>query len=204
MSANDNGKHGTGTDAVRAAINPEEWAPFQEMATPICVSSIYKWDDTGCGAGLTYGYSRESNATRAVLERKLAHMEGGTHGMIFASGMAAAMPIFQLLSSGDEIVFSAHTYANNVVFGIDFCQRMNVTLKLIDFSAEGALDEALSEKTKIVWFDSVSNPLLRMLDVGRVCQRVKEFSTSIITVVDNTFATPCFQVRHCGMLETLA
>lgn len=137
-------------------------------------------------------YSRSGNPTRSALESSLAALEGGTHAFAFASGLAAANALLQgVLSSGDHVVAGQDLYGGCWRLFRRVFERFGVSVSLIDAANPEALRAAITPRTRLLWLESPSNPLLRLVDLAAACAFAR--SKGILSVVDNTFATPILQ-----------
>lgn len=161
------------------------------IMTPIYQTSTYRQEGVGRHRG--YEYSRTGNPTRTALERCLAALDDGSHGLAFASGMAAIDAIVHLLLPGD------HVLAVNDLYGGTYRLFENVYAKLgITFSYSAAEDPAeflanLRPETRLVWLETPSNPLLRLCDIAAISELSKRGRPEVMVAVDNTFATPYLQ-----------
>lgn len=161
------------------------------IMTPIYQTSTYRQEGVGRHRG--YEYSRTDNPTRTALERCLAALDDGSHGLAFASGMAAIDAIVHLLLPGD------HVLAVNDLYGGTYRLFENVYAKLgITFSYSAAEDPAeflanLRPETRLVWLETPSNPLLRLCDIAAISELSKRGRPEVMVAVDNTFATPYLQ-----------
>ena len=168
------------------------------MAPPIYQTSTYEQDAVG-RPRRGYEYARSQNPTRERLERAIAALEGGRHGFAFASGSAATAAIAEFAAAGDEIVVGDDVYGGTY----RYLERVRkpgagVTTEFVDLaSGVDALWEALSERTSLVWFETPTNPLLKVVDIAAVAatvrRRVAEGGRRPLIVVDNTFASPAIQ-----------
>jgi cystathionine beta-lyase/cystathionine gamma-synthase len=184
------------TIAVHAGAEPDELTGA--VAPPIYQTSTYEQDAVG-KPRRGYEYARSQNPTRDRLERAVAALERGTHGFAFASGSAATAAIAQLAEPGDEVVVGDDVYGGTY----RYLQKVrlpggNVDSNFVDLtSGMDALWEALSERTRLVWFESPTNPLLKTVDIGEVARtverRASEGGRRPLIVVDNTFASPAIQ-----------
>ncbi len=174
------------TLAIHSGERPDR--AFGAITAPIYQTSTFVFEDIGKTKG--YDYSRTANPTRKVLEDTIARLEGGKAGFAFATGMAAEATVIHLLKAGDHIVSGDDVYGGsyrlfqNVMtdFGLEFTfVRMN--------SRESILD-AIRPNTKMLWLETPSNPLLNIVDVEMVVDIAKKHN--LLTVIDNTFATPYF------------
>jgi cystathionine gamma-synthase len=183
------------TLAVHAGAEPDELTGA--VAPPIYQTSTFAQDGVG-RPRLGYEYARSQNPTRDRLERAVATLEGGAHGVAFASGSAATAAIADLAGPGDEIVVGDDVYGGTFRYLERVHRAKGVDARYVDLaSGQDALWEALSERTRLVWFETPSNPHLRIVDipatVGTVARRAAEGGRRPLVVVDNTFASPALQ-----------
>jgi cystathionine gamma-lyase len=158
--------------------------------TPVYMTSTYVQESPGVFKD-GYDYSRSKNPTRTALEANLASLEGGKHGLSFSSGLGAMDCVLHQLKSGDHIVLSDDVYGGSFrlidkVFkhqGLD-CSRVDMT------DLEGA-SKVFTSKTKLVWLETPSNPMLKVIDIAAVAKLARRVGA--LLVVDNTFATPFLQ-----------
>ncbi len=142
------------------------------------------------GGTSQYIYSRHANPTVETAEAKIAALEGAEAAMVTSSGMAAtATALFGLLSSGDELVTSAAIYGGTVQLMTTFLRRFGVTVRVVPASED--LVAHIGPATKVVWFESPTNPTLRCLDIARVAAACR--ARGVVSVFDNTFASPINQ-----------
>ena len=184
------------TLAVHAGAEPDELTGA--VAPPIYQTSTYQQDAVG-KPRRGYEYARSQNPTRERLERAIAELEGGRHGFAYASGSAATAAIAELAEPGEEIVVGDDVYGGTY----RYLERVRkpgggVTPTFIDLSSGmDGLWESLSEKTRLVWFESPTNPLLKTVDLAEVRavvdRRAAEGGRRPTIVVDNTFASPAIQ-----------
>jgi cystathionine gamma-lyase len=135
-----------------------------------------------------YDYARSSNPTRKALEQNIASLEGGRHGLMFASGLAAQAACIHLLSSGDHVVLSDDVYGGTYRQFDKVFKQFGVTYTRVDMTDLNATEAAFTGKTRMLWTETPTNPLLKVIDIGAVARLAK--GKGAITVVDNTFATP--------------
>jgi len=183
------------TLAVHAGAEPDELTGA--VSPPIYQTSTFAQDGVGRPRG-GYEYARSQNPTRERLERAVATLEGGTHGIAFASGSAATAAIAELAGSGDEIVVGDDVYGGTFRYLERVRRGAGVEARYVDLaSGQDALWEALSERTRLVWFETPSNPHLKVVDiaatVATVARRGTEGGRRPLVVVDNTFASPALQ-----------
>jgi cystathionine gamma-lyase len=160
------------------------------VITPIYATSTYVQSSPGVHQG--YEYSRTSNPTRDALQASVANLEGGAAGFAFASGMAATATILELLDSGSHII------AMNDLYGGTYRLLENVRkrsaghkVSFVDLSDPKALEAAIRPDTRLVWVETPTNPLLKLVDLSAVAAIAKRHR--LISVCDNTFATPYIQ-----------
>lgn len=161
------------------------------VVPPIYQVSTYKQDGVG-GLRGGYEYSRSANPTRTALEENLAALEGGRRGLAFASGLAAEDCLLRtLLSPGDHVVIPNDAYGGTFRLFAKVVARWGVEWSVADTSDPAAVRAALTPKTKVVWVETPSNPLLGITDIAAVAQIARDAGARL--VVDNTFATPYLQ-----------
>src|SRR5205814_8041801 len=131
------------------------------------------------------------NPTRDALEGCLAALEGGPHGLAFASGLAATDAILHLLDAGDHVVHSDDVYGGTFRLFDKVFRRLGLSFTAVDMTKPGAVARAATERTRLVWVESPTNPMLKVVDLAAVAAEAK--SVGAKTVVDNTFATPFLQ-----------
>ncbi|MFH9663066.1 cystathionine gamma-synthase [Streptomyces sp. NPDC017248] len=161
------------------------------VVPPIYQVSTYKQDGVG-GLRGGYEYSRSANPTRTALEENLAALEGGRRGLAFASGLAAEDTLLRtLLSPGDHVVIPDDAYGGTFRLFAKVITRWGVQWSVADTSDPAAVRAAITPKTKAVWVETPSNPLLGITDIAAVAQVAHDAGARL--VVDNTFATPYLQ-----------
>lgn len=186
---------GFGTLAVHAGAEPDELTGA--VAPPIYQTSTYAQDGVG-RPRRGYEYARSQNPTRERLERAVAALEGGRFGIAFASGSATTAALAQLAPSGTEIVVGDDVYGGTYRYFERVHRPMGVGSRYVDLTAgPDALWEALGERTRLVWFETPTNPLLKLVDIGAMARTVDERRVAggerPLVVVDNTFASPALQ-----------
>jgi cystathionine gamma-lyase len=160
------------------------------LIAPIFQTSTYEQESPGQDKG--FNYSRTNNPSRQRLEAVLAELEGVQHAAVFASGLAAENAVFQAyLRPGDEIVLPTDVYGGTYRILNKVFQPIGVVVRQIDFSDASALDAAITSRTKLVWIESPTNPRLLVYDI--IAISLLAHTRGAFVVVDNTFATPCFQ-----------
>lgn len=161
------------------------------VVPPIYQVSTYKQDGVG-GLRGGYEYSRSANPTRTALEENLAALEGGRRGLAFASGLAAEDCLLRtLLSPGDHVVIPNDAYGGTFRLFAKVVSRWGVEWSVADTSDPAAVRAAITPKTKAVWVETPSNPLLGITDIAALSQVAREAGAKL--VVDNTFASPYLQ-----------
>src|ERR1041385_2582566 len=136
-------------------------------------------------------YSRYTNPNRAALERCLAELEGGAAASAFASGSAATMTLLQALGPGSHVILPDDAYFGTIKLARDVLGPWGLELSLVDMTDLGQVRAAMRADTKLVWVETPSNPLLRVVDIAGVCAIAAEHGT--ICAVDNTWGTPVLQ-----------
>lgn len=180
-------KHRFETRAIHAGCEPE--AGTGAIMTPIFQTSTYVQQSPGRDKG--FDYSRTHNPTRTALEENIASLEEASYGLAFSSGMAAISAITQLLSAGDHIISCDDVYGGTFRLFDKVMKRYHLEFDFIDITDTQSLEVHVKDSTKIVWLESPSNPLLKIMDIEAIAEWSKK--NNILTVVDNTFATPFFQ-----------
>jgi cystathionine beta-lyase/cystathionine gamma-synthase len=174
------------TSAIHGSSAPDP--AYGAVMPPVYLSSTYAF--RGVGQPGPFDYARSGNPTRAGLEETLAMLDGGVRGFAFATGMAAEATALALLSAGDHLLVHDDLYGGTYRLISEVCRRHGVEVEFINLRDQAAFLDALRPTTKAVWFESVTNPLLNVLDIEplvRVCR-----PRQILTICDNTFLSPCF------------
>ena len=160
------------------------------VMTPIYATSTYEQEGPGEHKG--YEYSRSANPTRKALEDCISDLEDGMSGHAFASGMAATSTIIDLLDSGDHIVACDDLYGGTDRLFENVKKRSSgIHCDFVDFSDQKNIENAINEKTKMIWLETPTNPLLKVIDLEKIADLIKD--KDIITVCDNTFCSPWVQ-----------
>ena len=160
------------------------------VVAPIFQTSTYEQDEPGHDKG--FSYSRTNNPTRQRLETVLAELEGVKHAAAFASGLAAENAVLQAyLRPGDEIIIPRDVYGGTYRILNKVYQAFGIVTRQIDTGDLKAVEATLTPKTKLVWIETPTNPRLLITDIAAVCKLAH--ARGALVVVDNTFATPCFQ-----------
>ncbi len=160
------------------------------VMTPIYATSTYAQESPGKHKG--FEYSRTQNPTRFAYERCIANLESGERGFAFASGMAAIATILELFSPGDHIVACDDLYGGTYrLFENVKKQSSGLDFSLVDFTDINKVADAIKSQTKLIWVETPTNPMLKIIDLEKIAALAKKHN--IISVVDNTFATPIIQ-----------
>jgi cystathionine beta-lyase/cystathionine gamma-synthase len=175
------------TRAVHAGQVPEPLAGA--VMTPIYQTSTYV--QQGLGKNKGYEYARTSNPTREALERNVAALEGARHGFAFSSGLAALDAVIKLLSAGDHVVSGENVYGGSHRQMTHIWARLGLTFTFVDGGDTAAVAAAVTPKTKLVYAETPTNPMMRLCDLAATGEIARQ--ASALFVVDNTFATPFFQ-----------
>jgi cystathionine gamma-lyase len=160
------------------------------IMTPVYQTSTYVQQSPGVIID-DYDYARSSNPTRKALEENIASLEGGRHGLMFASGLAAQAAAIHLLQTGDHAVISDDVYGGTYRQFDKVFKQFGITYTRADMTDLNAVEAAFTSKTKLVWIETPTNPLLKVIDITAVARLAK--SKSATTVTDNTFGTPVLQ-----------
>ncbi|GAB3912492.1 cystathionine gamma-synthase [Larkinella knui] len=175
------------TKAIHAGIEPDPTTGA--IMTPIYQTSTYVQESPGKHKG--YEYARTQNPTRTVLQNNLAALENGKHGICYASGLAATDAILKLFKPGDEIIASSDLYGGTYRIMVRVFQEYGIKFTFIGLENPSALETAITPETKMVWIETPTNPLLRIVDIEAIAAITKAKNT--LLVVDNTFASPYLQ-----------
>ncbi|MCI5057701.1 MAG: cystathionine gamma-synthase [Flavobacteriales bacterium] len=176
-----------GTKVIHAGLEPDE--STGAIMTPIYQTSTYAQRVPGEHKG--YEYSRTQNPTRHALEKNLASLENAKHGLCYSSGMAAIDSIVHLLEPGDEIVSTNDLYGGSFRLFRGVYEKFGIKSHFINLSDIDALQQSINEKTKLIWIETPTNPLLHVFDIQKICEIAHQ--KNILVCVDNTFATPYLQ-----------
>lgn len=179
---------GFATRCIHAGQEPDP--STGAVMPPIYTTSTYAQSSPGVHKG--YDYSRTRNPTRNAWERCIADLEGGARGFAFASGMAATSTVIELLDAGSHIVAMDDLYGGTFrLFERVRRRTANLDITFADLSSMEALQAAVRPKTRMIWIETPTNPTLRLVDIAQVAEFAHK--RGILTVVDNTFASPYIQ-----------
>ena len=175
------------TKAVYVGVDKDK--AYNSVITPIYPTSTFRFDALGKNRG--FDYTRSGNPTRKALEENIAALEGGIGASATATGMAAITAVLFLCKPGDHIVTGDDIYGGSYrVFEYVF-KNMGLSFSYVNMRDVSKVKNAVTSKTKIIWIETPSNPLLHIVDMGAVIGFAKK--KKILTVVDNTFLSPYFQ-----------
>lgn len=181
----DHSKHGFGTRAVHAGQRPDPVTGA--VMTPVYYTSTYAQEAPGVHKG--FEYSRTHNLTRFALEANLAALEGGAHGFAFASGLAATSTVLQLFDAGTHVVACDDMYGGTFRLFDKVYRRLGFDFSYVDpVAGAAAVDAAIRPTTKMVWVETPTNPMLKLVDLAAVADVCKR--RGVLLAVDNTFMTP--------------
>ncbi|HEV7349131.1 cystathionine gamma-synthase [Telluribacter sp.] len=176
-----------GTKAIHAGVEPDPTTGA--IMTPIYQTSTYVQESPGKHKG--YEYSRTHNPTRTALQKALAALENGQHGICYASGLAATDAVLKLFRPGDEIISTNDLYGGTYRIMKRVFEPFGQVFHFVDMSDTANIERVISDKTKMIWVETPTNPLLRIIDIEAVAKLARD--RGIMCVVDNTFATPYLQ-----------
>lgn len=181
-------RRGFATRAIHAGQQPDPTTGA--IMTPIYATSTYVQDSPGVHKG--WEYSRTHNPTRAAYEACIADLEGGTAGFAFASGMAAVSTAMDLLDAGDHVIAMDDLYGGTYRLFTKVKERTSgLKFSLVDLSDLDALEAAIRPETRMIWIETPTNPMLKLVDLAAIAALAKRHD--ILTVADNTFASPYCQ-----------
>ena len=161
-----------------------------DVIIPIHLSTTFARKKVGIPTG-GYEYSRSGNPTRKALEKNLAGLENGRWAFAFSSGLAAITTVLLSLKKGSHILSIDDVYGGTRRLFNQVFSNLGLEFTFADFSSAGDAEKHLKSNTEIIWIESPTNPLLKIVDIGSVCRLGRD--RKILTVVDNTFASPFFQ-----------
>jgi cystathionine gamma-lyase len=176
-----------GTKAIHGGLHPDEGTGA--VMTPIYQTSTYAQEAPGVHKG--YEYARTQNPTRSALEANLAAIENGRHGVAFGSGMAAVDAVIKLLQPGDEVVATNDLYGGTYRSFVRIFEPFGLHFEFVGMDKPERVLPYLGERTRLLWIETPTNPLLNIIDIAGLCALARE--RGILTVVDNTFASPYLQ-----------
>jgi cystathionine beta-lyase/cystathionine gamma-synthase len=176
------------TRAVHAGLRPDPLAGA--VMPPIYQTSTYVQDGLG-RPHQGYEYARTQNPTRELLERSIAALEGGRHGFAYGSGLAALDAVMKLLSAGDHVVSGENVYGGTHRQMTQIWARLGLAFTFVDAADTATVAAAVTPQTKMIYAETPTNPMMRLCDLAGMAEVAGR--SGALFVVDNTFATPCFQ-----------
>ena len=174
------------TIAIHAGERPDR--AFGAISVPIYQTSTFVFEDVGKTSG--YDYSRTANPTRKVLEDTIAQLEGGKAGFAFATGMAAETTVMHLLKAGDHVISGDDVYGGTYRLFQNVMREFGLEFTFLRMDSRQAIEQAIRPNTRMLWLETPSNPLLNIVDIEMAVDVAKKHK--LLTVIDNTFATPYF------------
>ncbi|MCL4226386.1 MAG: cystathionine gamma-synthase [Myxococcales bacterium] len=188
MAAHDDPSLGFGTRAIHAGQSPDPTTGA--VMTPVYYTSTYA--QTAPGEHKGFEYSRTHNLTRFALEANLASLEGGTHGLCFASGLAATSTVLQLFDAGSHVIACDDLYGGTFRLFDKVYRRHGFEFSYVDpVAGAAAVEAAIRPTTRLVWIETPTNPMLKLTDIAAVAEVCKR--RGLLLAVDNTFMTPFLQ-----------
>lgn len=175
------------TKTIHAGVHPDPLTGA--VMTPIYQTSTYKQVAPGNHQG--YEYSRTHNPTRTQLQDNLAALENARHGLVFSSGMAAIDAVIKLLHPGDEVIATNDLYGGSYRIFTKIFKPLGIHFHFVDMSDTQAIESLVNAKTRMIWVETPTNPLLKIIDIA-ACAEIAKKSGSLLCV-DNTFASPYLQ-----------
>ncbi|MDI6782684.1 MAG: cystathionine gamma-synthase [bacterium] len=175
------------TKAIHLGQEPD--AKTGAVVVPIYQTSTYQMEAIGKHKG--YEYSRTENPTRTALETSLAALENGKYGLAFASGMAAINAVLHLLDNNSHIIVGDDLYGGTYRLLEKSFKRWGVAITYADIDELASFERAIQKNTKLIWLETPTNPLLKVIDIKEVAKVAKKHN--LLVAVDNTFASPYFQ-----------
>ncbi|MBI3139413.1 MAG: cystathionine gamma-synthase [Sphingobacteriales bacterium] len=175
------------TKYIHAGAHPDP--STGAIMTPVYQTSTYVQEAPGVNKG--YEYARSQNPTRTALEEALAVIENGKYGLAFSSGVAATDAVIKLLSPGDEVICANDMYGGTYRLFTKVFERFGIVFRYVDTTNAANVQAAVTARTKLVWLETPTNPLMNITDIAAVAAVTK--TKKILLVVDNTFASPALQ-----------
>lgn len=182
-----NKPHGLATRALHVGQGPDP--ATGAVVVPVHLATTFAQESPGRHRG--FEYSRSGNPTRGNLEECLASLEGATHGLAFASGLAATTAVMLLLDPGDHVVFTEDVYGGTFRLFDKVFQRYGLSFTAVDPTDPDTVAGAMTDRTRLVWLESPTNPLLRIVDLDAVSELVH--GAGALVAIDSTFASPVLQ-----------
>ena len=177
-----------GTKAIHAGVEPDP--STGAIMTPIFQTSTFVQASPSKHKG--YAYARGANPTRNSLQKSIAALENGKFGICFSSGMGATDAVIKLLNPGDEVITSNDLYGGSYRMFTKVYERFGIKFHFLDLTNAANLSPFINSKTRLIWLETPSNPLMRIIDIQE-CVRQARLHQNILVAVDNTFASPYLQ-----------
>ena len=174
------------TKAIHAGIDPDP--STGAVMTPIYQTSTYAQRAPGDHDG--YAYGRGDNPTRNVLQANLAALENGAHAVVYSSGIAALDAVLRLLEPGDHVIAQRDLYGGSYRLMVTQYERYGIAFDFVELADGSDLRRFVTAKTKLVWLETPTNPMLTLVDIKAACEAV---GGRALVAVDNTFASPYLQ-----------
>lgn len=175
------------TKAVHAGVSPDPTTGA--IMTPIFQTSTYVQQAPGVHKG--YEYARTQNPTRDALQKSLAALEDGKHGLCFSTGMAAIDTLLKTLKPNDEVIATNDLYGGTYRIFTKVFAHYGIKFKFVDMQNVANVAAEITQNTKLIWVETPTNPTLKIIDIAAIAQLCKQHN--ILLGVDNTFASPCLQ-----------
>lgn len=175
------------TKTIHAGVEPDP--STGAIMTPIYQTSTYVQTRPGEHKG--FEYSRTQNPTRQALEENLAALENGKHGICFGSGLAAIDALIKLLEPGDEVISTSDLYGGTYRKFKQVFEKYGIVFHFIPMRSAEEVKEYLNDKTRMVWLETPTNPMMNVIDIQGISELAKEHDAIVVT--DNTFASPYLQ-----------
>lgn len=176
-----------GTKAVHAGVEPDP--STGAIMTPIYQTSTYVQEEPAKHKG--YAYARGANPTRAALQKSIAALENGRFALCFSSGMGATDTVIKLLNAGDEVITGNDLYGGSYRMFKRVYERLGIRFHFIDLTQAENIKNYINNKTRLIWLETPTNPLMNIVDIGACAEIAKQHN--LLVAVDNTFASPYLQ-----------
>ncbi len=176
-----------GTKAIHAGLEPDP--STGAIMTPIFQTSTYVQESPGKNKG--YGYARGKNPTRVALEKNIAALEEGNHAICFSSGMGATDAVIKMLRPGDEVITGDDLYGGSYRMFTKIFEPYGIKFHFINMTNAENIRKYISDKTKLIWIETPTNPTMQIVDIEACSKIAKEHQ--LLLAVDNTFASPYLQ-----------
>ncbi len=176
-----------GTKAIHAGVEPD--SATGAIMTPIYQTSTYVQEEVGKHKG--YAYSRTQNPTRHALEKSIAALENAEFGACFGSGLAAIDCLMKMLNPGDEVISTSDLYGGTFRLFKTIFEKYGIVFHFVEMKNAAAVAELVNDKTKIIWIETPTNPMMSIIDIEEMANVAKQ--SNALLCVDNTFATPYLQ-----------